>query len=106
MSTNYLFIGCNGYVAAINPNDGSEMWRTKLKSGILSSTSSEDVCVLEHENRLYAGCGGYLFCIDGSSGQILWRNDLKGMGHNDVTLAMAGKLIQFVAKHNNRPSST
>ncbi len=98
MTVNYLFIGCNGYVAAVNPNDGSEVWRTRLKPGMLSATSHEDVCILEHENRLYAGCGGHLFCLDATTGQVLWHNDLKGLGYNSVTLAMAGKSIQFLTR--------
>jgi len=98
MTVNYLFIGCNGYVAAVNPYDGSEAWRTQLKPGVLSATSHGDVCILEHENRVYAGCGGHLFGLDAGSGQILWHNDLKGMGYNNVTLAMAGKSIQFATR--------
>jgi len=105
MTFSYLFIACNGHVAAVNPTDGSEAWRTRLKPGIMSATSHEDVCILEHENRLYAGCGGHLFCLDASSGKILWHNDLKGMGYNNVTLAMAGKSIQFVTRHTHAQSS-
>lgn len=105
MPLSYPFIGCNGYVAAVNPYDGAEVWRTRLKPGILSATSHEDVCILEHENRVYAGCGGHLFCLDGVLGKILWHNDLKGLGYNDVALAMAGKSIQIVTKHTDSRSA-
>jgi outer membrane protein assembly factor BamB len=105
MPTDILFIGCNGHVAAIDIATGSEIWRTKLKTGVVSATSYEDVCTLEHEGRVYAGCNGHLFCLDGATGTILWHNGLEGMGHNDVTLAMAGKLIQFVAKHTHSQSA-
>jgi outer membrane protein assembly factor BamB len=98
MNERTLFIGSNGHVAAIDVETGEELWRTKLGgTGIFSSTAYADVCILEHESRVFAGAMGHLFCLDARNGEVLWRNDLKGMGHNDVTLAMAGKSIQFVA---------
>jgi outer membrane protein assembly factor BamB len=106
MPAEYLFIGCNGHVAAVKPGDGREVWRTRLMPGILSATTHHDVCILEHADCVYAGCSGHLFCLDASSGRILWHNDLKGMGYNDVTLAMAGKLIQFVAKYTHTENTT
>ena len=99
MNDDTLYIGCNGYVAAIRTADGAERWRTMLMTGFFSVTDQHDVCVLQHEGRLYAGCQGYLFCLDASSGQILWQNELKGMGYNDVTLAIGDKSVQFVATH-------
>ena len=97
-----LYIGCNGVVAAIDPETGEERWRTELKTGsLLSGNSKSDVCVLEHEGRVYAGSKGHLFCLDAKSGRIRWKNELKGMGYNDVTLAMAGKSVQFVSSHSN-----
>jgi outer membrane protein assembly factor BamB len=105
MSSGYLYIGCNGQVAAINPGDGREMWRTKLKSGLLSATTHKEVCLLEHEGRLYAGCFGHLFCLEAGSGRILWHNELKGMGYTGVTLAMADKAVQYVVGHD-QPRST
>lgn len=96
-----LFIGCNGHVSAIDVTSGDELWRTELSTGLFSTTSREDVCVLEHEGRVYAGCHGHLFCLDGATGTMLWRNELPGLGHNDVTLAIAGKSVQVVAKHTH-----
>ena len=94
-----LFIGTNGHIVAIDPGNGQEKWRTRLGSGMLSPTTRQDVCVLEHEGRVFAGSFGHLFCLDAQSGHILWQNELDGLGHNDVTLAIAGKSIQFVATH-------
>jgi outer membrane protein assembly factor BamB len=98
MSERTLYIGSNGHVAAIDVETGEEFWRSKLGgAGIFSHTAYADVCVIEHEGRVFAGSNGHLFCLDARNGEMLWRNDLKGMGHNDVTLAIAGKSVQFVA---------
>lgn len=96
-----LFIGTNGHVVAIDPHNGQEKWRTKLSAGFLSATTRQDVCVLAHEDSVFAGSNGHLFCLDAGSGHVLWRSDLEGLGNNDVTLAIAGKSIQFVATHTN-----
>jgi len=102
----YLYIGINGCVAAIDPQDGRGIWRTELGSGFFSSTTGSDVCVLEHDGRVFAGCMGHVFALDGMTGEILWQNDLEGMGHNDVTLSIAGKSIQFVATHTHTRSQS
>lgn len=99
MENDTLYIGSNGHVVAVEPSSGAELWRTRLGGGLFSATVQEDVCVLEHDRRVFAGCHGHLFCLDAETGAILWQNDLRGLGHNDVTLAIAGKSIQYVAKH-------
>ena len=66
---------------------------------MFAHTKARDVCVLKHDARVFVGCNGHLFCLDAESGKRLWRNDLRGLGHNDITLAIAGKAIQFVATH-------
>ncbi|HKO58559.1 MAG TPA: PQQ-binding-like beta-propeller repeat protein [Thermoanaerobaculia bacterium] len=100
-----LYIGCNGNVAAIRPEDGQRLWLTEL-GGVFSRTAAEDVCVLEHEGRVFAGCNGHLFCLDGATGEIVWHNELPGLGHNDVTLTIAGKAIQVVATHTHSHTRT
>jgi hypothetical protein len=99
----HLFIGSNGFVAAIELSSGVELWRTKLKPGVLSATNYADVAVLDHEEKVFAGCNGHLFCLDARSGEILWHNELDGMGHNDVTLSIGGRSVQIlnkVQRHN------
>ena len=92
-------------MAAIDPKTGREVWRTELPSaGFFAGTSSSDVCVLEHEGQVFVGCNGYVFALDGATGDVLWENGLEGMGHNDVTLSIAGKSIQFVATHTHTHS--
>lgn len=103
-ASSYLFIGCNGNVAAIDPTSGSEIWRTPLATSLLSATTHEDVCILEHEGRVFAGCHGHLFCLDAGTGHVLWHSDLRGMGYNEVTLAIAGKAVQFVSQHTRSSS--
>lgn len=94
----YLFIGCNGEVAAIEPETGAEVWRTALRgTGVFGLTIPEDVCILEHDGRLFAGCNGHLFALDTATGKILWHNELSGLGHNDVSLAIAGKSAQLTS---------
>ena len=93
-----LYIGCNGHVLAIRPDDGYELWRTKLDTGgWFSQTTHQDVCLVEHEGRILAGSCGHLFALDAATGTILWHNKLEKLGHNDVTLAIAGKSVQVVS---------
>ena len=84
-------------MAAIDPQTGDELWRTSLSEGLFSSTGTSDVTVLQHEGRVYAGCFGHLFCLDARTGEKLWHNPLNGWGHNDVTLAIGDKAVQFVS---------
>lgn len=100
MTHDTLYIGCNGNVVAIRVADGLELWRTALPVGFL--VHGQDVCVLHQEGRVYAGTHGHLFCLDAASGQVLWANELRGLGHNDVTLAMGYQSVQFVATHQRR----
>ena len=106
MARENLYIGTNGHVAAFDPQDGRQIWRTKLGASLFSATGRQDVCVLAHEGQVFAGCHGHLFCLDAASGEPLWHNELEGLGHNDVTMAIAGKSIQFVATHTHSHSSS
>lgn len=96
MSPSLLYLGTNGYVAALDPRTGEEVWRTKLGTSLFSATSSQDVTVLEHEGRIFAGCYGHLFCLDGRSGELQWHNELSGLGHNDIALSIDGRSAQTV----------
>ena len=95
----YLYIGCNGFVSAVNPATGQEVWRTDLDGGaILSSTGGQDVNVVEDKGIVIAGVNGLLFGLNAQTGTILWKNELTGMGYNDVTLSIGGKIIQTIGK--------
>ena len=96
--SNPLIIGSNGYVAAIDVMDGRELWRTRLQTGVFTATSHSDVSVLVQDGFIFAGSRGNLFCLDVESGSILGNNELKGMGYNDVSLAMQNVSVQFLQK--------
>ena len=100
-----LYIGCNGHVSAIDPQTGAELWRTKLKPGVLSATNFEDVSVIVRDEIIYAGCNGHLFALS-IDGRILWHNPLSGIGHNDISLAFEGQSIQYIKKVVHSSSSS
>ncbi len=93
-----LFIGSNGFVSAIDPSSGRELWRTRLESGVFTSTGGADVSVLVRGELLFAGAAGHLFCLSSASGEILWKNELPGMGHNDISLTLEGVSVQYLQK--------
>ena len=68
-----LVIGVGGHAVAVDPETGTEFWRTRLKT-----TTFVTVC--RAGARVFAGAGGELFCLDAGSGAILWRNKLRGLG--------------------------
>lgn len=98
MQNDVLIIGCNGYVSAILANNGEELWRTKLRDGILSGSRGSDVSVLIDGNQIFAGCSGRIYALNASNGEILWSNDLKGIGFNEVALARQGTSTQFITR--------
>ena len=99
---NYLYLGCNGTVSALDPASGQEVWRTKLETdgvGIFGGAARyQDVNVIEDDGIVVAGVNGYGVGLDAQSGTVLWQNELKGMGFNDVTMCIGGKTIQTVGK--------
>lgn len=98
MQKDVLIIGCNGYVVAVHTGSGEEMWRVKLRPGVLGGSRGSDVSVLINDNRVYAGCNGRIYAIDSASGTMLWENDLSGIGFNEVALAMQGINTQFISR--------
>lgn len=96
---NYLYLGCNGFVSALDPASGREVWRTPLNTGgLFGGMQCQDVNVLEDGGVVIAGVHGYVFGLDARTGAVLWQNELKGMGYNDVTMCIGGKTIQNVGK--------
>ena len=100
-----LYIGCNGQVSAIDPQTGEELWRTKLKPGVISATNYEDVSVIVRDGVIYAGCNGHLFALS-PDGRILWHNPLKGIGFNDISMAFEGQSIQYIQKTVHQSSGS
>lgn len=98
MEKDMLIIGCNGFVSAILANNGQELWRTKLREGVLGGSRGRDVSVLIDGNQIYAGCGGRIYALNAADGNILWSNDLKGLGFNEVALARQGTSVQYITR--------
>ena len=101
-----LIIGCNGYVSAILTSNGEELWRTKLREGMLGGSRGRDVSVLIDGDQVYAGCSGRIYAINQENGAILWSNDLSGMGFNEVALAKQGTSTQFITRVVESDSSS
>jgi hypothetical protein len=80
---NYVFVGLNGSVAALDRLTGTLLWTTRLKG-------SDFVNLMQAEDELFAATKGELYCLDTVTGQIRWKNPLKGMGLGLVCIAMPG----------------
>lgn len=78
-----LFVGIKNQVLALHQKDGSELWRTKLKS-------SDFTTVLWDGESLFAANSGEVYRLDPESGEILWHNKMKGLGLGVVSLARSG----------------
>ena len=100
-----LIIGTNGFVSAIDIATGKELWRTRLREGILGGSRGSDVSVLVEDNIIYAGCSGRIYALKTSDGSILWDNELKGLGFNEVALAKTGTSVQFIMRAETRTTT-
>ena len=76
-----LYIGTNRHVAAIDPQTGTELWRTKLPH-----SGTAVVTLLLGETCLFVGHAGYAYALDALTGEILWENGLPRMGYQPVML--------------------
>ena len=75
-----LYVGIKNVVVALRQNDGTELWRTKLKG-------SDFVSVLHDGEALFAANSGEVYRLDPENGTVLWKNSLKGLGMGLVSLA-------------------
>jgi outer membrane protein assembly factor BamB len=106
MREDLLILGCNGYVSAINIKNGEELWRTKLRDGVLGGSRGADVSVLIDGNQVFAGCRGRIYSLDALNGNILWTNELSGIGFNEVALARQGTSVQFITRVEQNTTTT
>jgi len=104
--SNYIFVGTNGQVAAVEKSTGQTLWKTKIKGGFITPGTSF-VTLLVDGDKVFAHTSGELFCLDAASGQILWTNDLPQMGYMLGSLATAGAASSPVAEeiHKQRENS-
>ena len=79
---NYVFMGMNGSVCAVDRDSGRVIWHwqsPKPTRGFVSIFLDGD--------RLMAGLSGYLYCLDAASGRVLWENPLRGFGYGNFSFA-------------------
>ncbi|MFO0891405.1 MAG: PQQ-binding-like beta-propeller repeat protein [Isosphaeraceae bacterium] len=68
-----IFIGLNGYVAALHRETGELVWKgEKRHSGY--------VTLLLDGDRLIVSTNGYIDCLSPFTGKLLWHNPMKGFG--------------------------
>jgi outer membrane protein assembly factor BamB len=68
-----IFVGLNGYVAALDRDSGEVVWSNKeMKRGY--------VTLLLDFDRLIVSSNGYMYCLDPLTGNTLWNNPMKGYG--------------------------
>ena len=82
MNSDDLYLGIRGHVVCVSKRNGSEKWRTKLRSGSITN-------VYAMENEIYACTNGHLYALNPTSGSILWQNPLKGLGYGVATMGIA-----------------
>jgi outer membrane protein assembly factor BamB len=100
-----IYGGTRGYVFALDPHSGNEVWRTKLSTGFLfNAASAEDVMVLAVGEVIIAGCNGHIWGLAATTGEQLWHNPLRGLGKGAVTVAAAGVAVHYVHKHTESSS--
>lgn len=92
-----LYGGLRGHVFCLDENSGTEMWRTKLKTGgMFNAAWKEDVAVLAKDNVIIAGSNGHIWGLNPGTGEIMWHNDLSGLGNGFVTLSDTTHSTQYV----------
>jgi outer membrane protein assembly factor BamB len=96
----YLYLGGNGAVVAVSPDNGSEIWRTPLYEKTFFTFSADfSVRVLHHEDWVFAVSRGRLYALDAVSGGVLWHFDLADrVGRSGVTLSISGKTSEPIAR--------
>src|SRR5262249_28423980 len=85
-----LFVGLNGWVAALDRDSGEVIWYcSELKSGYTT--------LLLDGDRLIVSTNGYLYCLDPQNGRVVWSNPLKGYGTGIAHLAsLRGQSSQVI----------
>jgi len=83
---NILLLGLKNSVSAVSKVDGSILWKTELRGGMVD----DFVTVLSDGQRVFAHTKGKLHCLDLANGQILWSNGLTGYGYGIASLCFPG----------------
>jgi outer membrane protein assembly factor BamB len=67
------YIPLSKYLSCLDINDGSLLWRHKLRSGILWSYPAAA------DNRVYGGGMEEIFCLDSDTGTVVWTYEIKSI---------------------------
>lgn len=81
MLDQFLFVGFNSRVAALNRDTGNLVWQWESPKGMGYTT------ILLDGDRLIVSVQGYTYCLDPLNGQTWWFNELPGMGTGVASLA-------------------
>jgi outer membrane protein assembly factor BamB len=85
-----IFVGINGYAAALDRETGQAVWRN-------NQMKSSYVTMLLDGDRLVVSTNGYLYCLDPLTGEIMWHNPMAGFGVGPTALvSVRGQSSQVV----------
>ena len=88
-----LIVAVKSTVRAFDKTNGTELWSTKLGSGM----GATFVSVIADTKRVYAHTHGELYCLDLKTGRVLWHDALAGMGYGIASMAFPGVGLTGVA---------
>src|SRR5262249_54094862 len=75
---NLIFVGLNGYAAALDRDTGEIVWsNNEMHSGY--------VTMLLDGDRLIVSTNGYIYCLNPITGKIIWHNPMTGYGVGNPT---------------------
>ena len=83
IADNFVFVGFNSRVIALDRETGAEQWVWKAPKGW-----AQYVAVLPDGDRLIVSVQGYTYCLDAETGRLIWQNHLEGMGYGIPSLTM------------------
>ena len=88
-----IFVGLNGYAAALDRDTGEIVWYNDQMNGGY-------VTMLLDGDRLIVSTNGYLYCLDPCTGKILWHNPMTGYGVGAPTalVSVRGRIDEAVTQ--------
>ena len=89
-----VFVALGTHVLALRPDDGTEVWRTKLRGSVFGPSF---VALTLEGGKLYAGLEGQVYCLDPATGTLLWHNKLPGTGRGFICFSGGGSGGQAAA---------
>ena len=79
-----VFVGLNGYVAALERTTGRMVWSNKeMRRGY--------VTMLLDGDGLIVSSNGYMYSLDPLTGRILWHKPMKGFGMGAPTSMVSAR---------------